>query len=236
MNLPETPLFILRFDGSCPLNPGPMGIGYTLSRAGDMSGPLVRVGGWAGHGTNNKAEYLALIAGLRHALRLGMFRLEIYSDSLLVVNQLKGRWKVRDRGLRRPWIEATYLLDLFKYPPQFFHVYREHNDEADKLSRSLEFAEPTLPVPAKRGRALLNFQAAAIREWWGRGRRNTYLLGRLFDILPVTAEQIGNGTSYKGVTFDDMPEFARIANPPAPSPGLGEQESVYGNLSSVKRI
>jgi ribonuclease HI len=207
--MPDTGRFLLQFDGSCPLNPGPMGIGYTVSQ--EKSGVLVRVGAQIGPGTNNEAEYRALIAGVQHALRLGMWVLDIQSDSLLVVQQVKGRWKAKDARLRRLRDEALVLLGLLN-GWTLNHIRREGNVEADRLSRVLEWEQPSLPPPAMWGNVHRDFhpwQAAAVRVWWReKNVRNTYLLARIFGVLPGSIEQIGNGKSYSKATFEGLPTYS----------------------------
>lgn len=232
--------FLLRFDGSCPRNPGPMGIGYVIfnlsapvegqglmspagvpvinSTAGDhhspyptLPSPLVSVGAQVGEGTNNIAEYHALIAGLRHALRLGLWDLEIESDSLLVVMQVLGKFKVRDSFLKRLHAETSALMSLFRRW-SIKHIRREENDAADALSRDIRFEEPSLPPPGPTGfpgvqRSFLSWQAAFVRHHWRAGIRNSYLFGRVFDAAPTSVEAIGNGESYKDATLSDLPYY-----------------------------
>lgn len=212
-SLPLSPEAVLRFDGSCSPNPGPMGIGYTLTLGGvnDTAGakPLVRVGAYVGDGTNNIAEYHGLIAGLRHAIRLGLWTLHVRSDSLLVVKQLEGAWKVRDGTLRRLHGEGAALLTLLR-GHTLAHVRREENDEADGLSRSITWEEPTLPpIPQPKGhpRALYGWQAAFIRHHYAAGIRNGYFMGRIFDISPNQADAIGYGKTYQDASFDGMPVY-----------------------------
>jgi ribonuclease HI len=100
-----------------------MGIGYTLELG--ESRVLVRVGAPIGQGTNNEAEYHALLAGMRHALKLGMWNLRVLSDSLLVVNQVGGQWKVRGK-LAKLHREVVNLRGLFQ-SFTIAHVYREAN-------------------------------------------------------------------------------------------------------------
>lgn len=206
--LPPTGGFVLRFDGACNPNPGPMGIGYTLSN--EESRVLVRVGSPVGQGTNNEAEYQALLAGLRHALRLGMWEIDVRSDSLLVVQQVKGIWKARDAKLRRLRDEAVSLLALFR-SWSIRHVRREENGEADGLSRTITWEEPYLPPPPMWGKTYRSYhqwQAAAIRFWWReQGQRNSYLLGRVFGTRPQSIEQIANGGSYSRATFEELPRW-----------------------------
>jgi ribonuclease HI len=85
-----------------------------------------------GRATNNVAEYQALLAGLRRALELGAKELEVHADSLLVVRQVEGAWRVKDAGLRPLRAEARELLDgLGSW--HIRHVRRERNADADKL-------------------------------------------------------------------------------------------------------
>jgi ribonuclease HI len=200
VSLPDdTPAFTLAFDGSCPANPGPMGIGYTLGVAGYA--PLVRVGTQIGVGTNNIAEYEAMLAGMRHALRLGMWRLVMVTDSLLVANQYNDKWLAKDGQLARRRREAHMLANCFVQVPQLRHTFREANREADALSRQLVNDGPSLPLPPE-GRSLLRWQAAAIRVWWhGRGVRSAAILAKVFGVQDVQIDQIVSGKAYNDATF-----------------------------------
>jgi ribonuclease HI len=205
--LPETPTYLLRFDGSCRPNPGPMGVGYTLEAldAPLSDPPLVRVGAQIGRGTNNLAEYNALLHGLRHALRLGMWRLTVESDSRLLVNQIFGSYKVRDRYLARLHREALLLIDCFNRV-DISHIRREENGAADELSRSLVNEGPVLPLPDRwPARSLLPWQAAALNVWWhNRGVRSSVILGRVFDVQAVQVDQVVEGRAYKDAGFDGL--------------------------------
>jgi hypothetical protein len=168
----------------------------------------VRVGAQIGQGTNNEAEYQALVAGLRHALRLGCWSITVHSDSLLVVKQMKGEWKVKDHRLKKLHGEATVLAGLFA-EFRLVHVYREANVEADHLSHEIVYEEPTMPAPPAWGtkeRAFHGWQAAAVRYWWQAGLcRSTYLLARIFNVGDSSVEQVVNGVSYKDADFTGLP-------------------------------
>ncbi len=86
-----------------------------------------------GVATNNVAEYSALIEGLRLALDHGVSELEVFSDSELLVRQLKGEWRIKDERLRLLAAEARALLGRFA-SASIAHVPRELNAEADKLA------------------------------------------------------------------------------------------------------
>jgi 4a-hydroxytetrahydrobiopterin dehydratase len=84
-------------DGGSRGNPGPSASGYVLF---DMDGnELVKNGIYLGITTNNQAEYLALKLGLEHALKYGARIVHVHLDSLLVVNQMLGKFKVKNRDL-----------------------------------------------------------------------------------------------------------------------------------------
>jgi len=85
-----------------------------------------------GVATNNVAEYRALIAGLEKALELGVTELEVVSDSELLVKQMLGEYKVKNRGLVPLSIEAAELARRIGRV-RYTAVRREHNELADRL-------------------------------------------------------------------------------------------------------
>jgi len=118
-------------DGAARGNPGPAGLGMVLE---DDQGLRLWGGhSYAGTATNNKAEYLALICGLRKAAEWRPERLEVYMDSKLVVEQVSGRYKVRNPDLQPLHRQAVDLLRQF---PRVTvgHVPRERNRGADALA------------------------------------------------------------------------------------------------------
>ncbi len=121
---------VLNFDGGSRGNPGPAGYGYLIERDGER---LAAAGEAIGVATNNVAEYRALIAGMRRALDLGIARLTVLGDSKLVVEQMKGTWRVRSVGLRALHDEARDLARRFDVV-RFEHVRRAGNSEADRLA------------------------------------------------------------------------------------------------------
>jgi hypothetical protein len=146
-----------------------------------------------------------------------MWQGNVLSDSMLVVQQVRGQWKVRDAHLRRLHGEAVALTTLLS-AWTIGHVRREENTEADKLSREMVFDEPTLPptdIVKGHSRALHSWQAAFVRNHWLAGIRNSYFLGRVFDVAPSQIEAIGNGTAYKDASFADIPVYG-----PSPAPIL----------------
>jgi len=93
-----------------------------------------------GHATNNVAEYTGLIIGLEEALRRGVDDLDVRLDSLLVVQQMKGIWKIKHPGLRPLALRAGELLARF--PTRTIeHVPRELNTLADaQVNRAIDEA------------------------------------------------------------------------------------------------
>jgi len=121
----------LYFDGASRGNPGEAGTGFLIL---DSRGKeLERGGRYLGQATNNVAEYSALIDGLSRALELGVDDIEIFSDSELVVLQLKGEYRVKSPKLKPLHEKATSLLSRFS-SFKIIHVGRENNREADRLA------------------------------------------------------------------------------------------------------
>lgn len=85
-----------------------------------------------GHATNNVAEYTGLIIGLEEAQVLGIEELEIRMDSMLVVRQMEGRWKIKHPGLRPLAMRAGALLATFR-SRTIAHVPRAQNSLADAM-------------------------------------------------------------------------------------------------------
>jgi ribonuclease HI len=131
--------FVLRTDGGARGNPGPAGVGFVLECP---DGTVARRGGRPiGPATNNAAEYRALIWGLRTAIDAGVSRIEVRSDSELVVRQVNGVYRVKDAGLQPLHREVCGLLDSFAWY-RVVHVPRAENVAADELvNRALDSGE-----------------------------------------------------------------------------------------------
>jgi ribonuclease HI len=124
---------VIHADGLSRGNPGPSAIGATVK---DGKGQLLTsVSRTIGRATNNQAEYRALIAGLREALRIGASEASIYMDSELVVRQISGRYRVKNAALMTLHNEAKELLSRLK-GFTIAHVPRRRNAEADKLANA----------------------------------------------------------------------------------------------------
>ncbi len=118
-------------DGAARGNPGPAGSGAVLLDEGGRV--LAEAMRFLGVATNNVAEYTALIIGLEEAERRGVDDLEVRMDSMLVVEQMRGRWRIKHPGLRPLALRAGELLARF--PKRTIeHVPRELNGLADALA------------------------------------------------------------------------------------------------------
>lgn len=129
--MPEARPAIVHTDGACLRNPGPAGAGYVIL---DASGKTLAEGSLPiGQGTNNIAEYRAVIAALEEARKRGLTHLVVRSDSELLVKQMKGQYRVKDQTLRGLHIQVRHLMQAFE-KVHFEHVRREHNTRADDLA------------------------------------------------------------------------------------------------------
>lgn len=118
-------------DGGARGNPGPAGYGVRIERSDGT-----RVDEFCesiGVTTNNVAEYRGLIAALEWAKRHGQTRLHVRSDSLLLVQQMLGRYKVKNPGLQLLHARARELMHETG-DVTFEHVARALNAHADRLA------------------------------------------------------------------------------------------------------
>lgn len=121
----------LSFDGGSRGNPGLAGIGIVL--AAEDATPLVTLGKYIGRATNNVAEYMALIVGLREAAKLGARKLVVRGDSELVIKQMLGEYRVKNPALKTLHDQAQALIGDFD-SVDFVHNLRHHNSLADRLA------------------------------------------------------------------------------------------------------
>jgi ribonuclease HI len=123
-------MLVIFTDGACLGNPGPMGIGVVVYRDNVR---IEELSEYIGNGTNNIAEYTAVIRALETVHQLGETEVHIKSDSELIVKQLNNEYKVRDPGLRTLRKRVDELCKGLKV--RFEHIPREKNSEADELSK-----------------------------------------------------------------------------------------------------
>ena len=121
---------VANIDGGSRGNPGPGGYGVRIQPEG---GAPIDLKQSLGTCTNNVAEYGGLLAALRWAAGNGVRQLHIRSDSLLLVQQMKGVYKVKNPGLQPLFEEARGLVQQIGRVT-FEHVRRELNKDADRLA------------------------------------------------------------------------------------------------------
>ena len=121
---------IIYTDGGARGNPGPAGIGaVAYNENGDT---VFQVSEHIGETTNNQAEYKAVVRALEEAKKYGGKELSFYLDSELIVKQLNGEYKVKNKELQPLFVNIHNLGLNFK-KMEYRHVRRENNKEADKL-------------------------------------------------------------------------------------------------------
>jgi ribonuclease HI len=127
-------------DGGSRGNPGPAAYAYVLETS---DGTVLDARGEAiGLATNNVAEYSALVAGLERAVDLGVDELEVVSDSELLVKQMRGEYRVKNRALQELFLDASRLGRKLRRVT-YTAVRREHNELADSLvNEALDRAIP----------------------------------------------------------------------------------------------
>jgi probable phosphoglycerate mutase len=135
---------IVEADGGARGNPGPAGYGAVVCEAatGEV---LVERSKSIGVATNNVAEYSGLIAGLEAAADLGAVDVEARMDSKLVVEQMSGRWQIKNPGLRPLAAKAAALVQRFE-SVRFTWVPRENNRRADALANAAMDGKPSPEV------------------------------------------------------------------------------------------
>ena len=117
-------------DGGSRGNPGPAAYAYVLEA--EDGTVLDARGETIGVATNNVAEYSALVAGLERAVEVGVDDLEVVSDSELLVKQMRGEYRVKNRALQDLFLDASELARRIRRVT-YTAVRREHNELADSL-------------------------------------------------------------------------------------------------------
>jgi len=116
-------------DGGARGNPGPAAAGIVIKNEAGKN--LAGYGEYLGEQTNNFAEYSALISALKKAKELGATEVECILDSELIVKQMRGEYKVREKTLQKLFVQAYNAAAQFK-KVTYKHTLRENNKEADK--------------------------------------------------------------------------------------------------------
>lgn len=118
-------------DGGSHGNPGPAGIGVVIESS---NGQRIRIAKWIGRHDNNVAEYAALLVALQYALELKATALHVFSDSEVVVRQMKGEYACRSPRL----YSLNWVCQKLARSLQFSiaHIRRQDNAEANGLANS----------------------------------------------------------------------------------------------------
>ncbi len=124
--------FVANIDGASRGNPGPSAAAWVIRDASD-SQIIIDEGLFLGEETNNRAEYFALLFALEDALLLKTSSLVVRSDSELLVKQMLGQYRVKNKNLAPLFTRARRLADSL---PSFTitHVPREENRDADRTA------------------------------------------------------------------------------------------------------
>jgi ribonuclease HI len=144
---PQAAAYRVNIDGGSRGNPGPAAYGVVIR---DPRGEIIaKLKKYIGRMTNNVAEYYGLIAALDYAQAKGIRALRVECDSELLVNQMRGRYKVKSGDLRPLFERAKKMSQAFD-SFRIEHVYREQNREADALANEAldETAGPAPKSPA----------------------------------------------------------------------------------------
>ena len=130
---PPFDAIVAYIDGGARGNPGPAGYGVRIEQP---DGTLIEEFGEAiGIATNNVAEYRGLVAALEWGKQHGCKKVHVRSDSLLLVQQMLGRFKVKHPGLQPLYAKARLLAhDIGRVT--YEHVGRAHNEDADRLANA----------------------------------------------------------------------------------------------------
>ena len=142
MNAPQpSRTLYAHIDGASRGNPGESGIGIVLR---DDKGITVFSGsGYLGMSTNNEAEYNALLVCLKKIksfitegdrTEAKIEKIVVYSDSELLVNQMRGTFRVKDENLKMLFRRAARLIQSLPIKIEIRHVAREQNQDADMLA------------------------------------------------------------------------------------------------------
>ena len=126
-------------DGGSRGNPGPAAYAYIICKLDNSV--VEKYGEYLGNTTNNQAEYKGLVAGLERAIALQFRDLQVYMDSELIIRQMIGKYKVKNKDLLPLFTRASMLAAKIE-KISFTHVARTLNTQADaEVNRILDEAE-----------------------------------------------------------------------------------------------
>jgi len=123
---------LMKVDGACYPNPGNMAIGIVIYKDGEL---FKKISEAIGYGTNNIAEYKALIRGLEEAKKINPKRIDVYCDSQLVVKQLNKIYKVKDKGIIPLFNRVEEIIRSIPGKTYLIWDRRDNNFMADGLAK-----------------------------------------------------------------------------------------------------
>jgi len=124
-------MYSLYFDGASRKNPGPASFGGVIyNESGEEFDTYYK---FIGTATNNVAEYCGLLAGLHRARELNIKELKVFGDSNLIIQQVTGKWKVKNDNLRAIYNQIKQVEPFFTVI-SYQHMYRKDNKRADQLA------------------------------------------------------------------------------------------------------
>ena len=208
---------VVEADGGSRGNPGPAGYGAVV-RDADSGEVLLEVAAGIGVASNNVAEYRGLIAGLEAARELGAERVDVRMDSLLVVNQMSGVWKVKHEAMKPLASQAAAVVREIG-SVTFRHIPREQNSHADRLANQAMddaakgrtwTARTEVPEPEPEPSAMT--RSSAPKPGWGApsGVATTMLLVRHGE-TPFSVERRFSGTGDPELTERGQAQARAVA-------------------------
>jgi phosphoglycerate dehydrogenase-like enzyme/ribonuclease HI len=130
----------MKVDGACYPNPGNMAIGIVIYKDGEL---FKKISEAIGYGTNNIAEYKALIRGLEEVKKINPERIDVYCDSQLVVKQLNKKYKVKNKGIIPLFSRVEEIIRTIPGKIYFIWDRRDNNFVADGLAKRALAEEET---------------------------------------------------------------------------------------------
>ncbi|MEE8563982.1 MAG: NAD(P)-dependent oxidoreductase [Atribacterota bacterium] len=131
---------LMKVDGACYPNPGNMAIGIVIYKDGEL---FKKISEFIGYGTNNIAEYKALIRGLEEVKKINPERIDVYCDSQLVVKQLNKKYKVKNKGIIPLFNRVEEITRNIPGKIYFIWDRRDNNFVADGLAKRALAEEET---------------------------------------------------------------------------------------------
>ena len=122
--------YIMRFDGASRGNPGKAGAGAVIY---ENDKEIWTTSRYLGIQTNNYAECFAMVLGIEEAYNRGIRNLLVEGDSMLIINQLKGKWQIKNKDLKDLHLSIVLILKSFN-SIIYNHIYRNFNSRADELA------------------------------------------------------------------------------------------------------